>query len=139
MPRFRDTDIMRQVRVDSWVQDILDEQSRNEWREQRAREQNQQNDEGRPRGEYVTDEALTMAQGAQPESILRQQFVDLSLDELADRMAARDGGPGTHVYNSAHAEIIRRQTIAGLASSKAQNDAATAAQRTAEYTRKSAC
>jgi hypothetical protein len=42
MPRYRDNDIMKQVRVDSWVQDILDEASRKEWREQRQRERERQ-------------------------------------------------------------------------------------------------
>jgi hypothetical protein len=75
-------------------------------------------------------------EGATPlEQPLRQRLAGETLEQLADLMASGAGGPGTHVYNPALAEINRRQTLANLAAAKAQENAANAAQQTARYTR----
>lgn len=82
-----------------------------------------------------------MGQGQQPERTRRQEFADLTLDELADQIAGpREGGPGTgtHNYNSAIAEVTRRQTVAQLEASRAQIAAADAQQEAAEATKKTA-
>ncbi|SRR6266567_3831312 len=81
-----------------------------------------------------------MAQGQQIERTLRQQLAELTLDELADRLAGdREGGPGTYLYNSAFAEFTRRQTVAQQEAADAQKDAARATKETARYTRQNAC
>jgi hypothetical protein len=53
-----------------------------------------------------------MAQGGGPDRTRRQELSDAPLDHLSDVMAGpREGGPGTHNYNSAFAEFTRRQTV----------------------------
>jgi hypothetical protein len=87
-----------------------------------------------------------MTQAGGTDRTRRQEFADLTLDELADVMAGpREGGPGTHNYNSAMAEFTRRQTLAQQAAAEAQKiaataqqAAATAAEETARHTRQNA-
>ena len=71
-----------------------------------------------------------MAQGGGPDRTRRQELSDATLDHLADVMAGpREGGPGTHNYNSAFAEFTRRQTVAQQEAAEAQTVAARAQQR----------
>ena len=87
-----------------------------------------------------------MAQGGGPDRTRRQELSDAPLDHLADVMAGpREGGPGTHNYNSAFAEFTRRQTAAQqeaaeaqTLAARAQQEAAEAAKETARYTRQNA-
>jgi hypothetical protein len=82
-----------------------------------------------------------MPQAGGEERTRRQQYSELTLDQLADQMAGpREGGSGTgtHNYQSAVAEFTRRQTEAQVQAAEAQKDAAGAAQETARYTRRSA-
>jgi hypothetical protein len=87
-----------------------------------------------------------MAQRGRPDRTRRQELADAPLDHLADVMAGpREGGAGTHNYNSAFAEFTRRQTIAQqeaanaqTAAAKAQQEAAEATKETARYTRRNA-
>jgi hypothetical protein len=87
-----------------------------------------------------------MAQGSAPDRTRRQELSDATLDHIADVMAGpREGGPGTHNYNSAFAEFTRRQTVAQqeaaeaqTVAARAQQEAAEAAKETARYTRQNA-
>ena len=74
-----------------------------------------------------------MAQGGGPDGTRRQELSDAPLDHLADVMAGpREGGSGTHNYNSAFAEFTRRQTAAQQEAAEAQTLAARAQQEAAE-------
>jgi len=87
-----------------------------------------------------------MAEGSGPDRTRRQELSDATLDHLADVMAGpREGGPGTHNYNSAFAEFTRRQTAAQQAANeaqtlaaRAQQEAAEASEETARYTQQNA-
>jgi hypothetical protein len=84
-----------------------------------------------------TQKVEDMAQGGEPDKTRRQELSEATLDHLADVMAGpREGGPGTHNYNSAFAEFTRRQTVAQQEAAKAQTVAARAQQEAAEAAKK---
>jgi hypothetical protein len=86
-----------------------------------------------------TQKVEDMAQGGGPDKTRRQELSEATLDHLADVMAGpREGGPGTHNYNSAFAEFTRRQTVAQQEAAKAQTVAARAQQEAAEAAKETA-
>lgn len=65
-----------------------------------------------------------------------QLLVPMSLDTLADHAAGAT--PGTPEWHMARVEFLRRQTVMQQDAAKATIEAADAAKKTAEYTRKNA-